>query len=298
MFLLVSFLALVVFLPYRAFCQPYFQSRFAGVVLPNEPDAPTPWLAAGSALRTADGTCATTTENNAYLYLGGFGFQIPAMATILGIKVSLKAGHSAAGAFGLFLLKNGNRVGSHKTVSPGVATTCTETGWKSWGSATDLWGTSWTAADINAQGFGLRVGSGTTAGTRFVDAAEITVYYALPNITAPSDWSPRVARGAVAESEDLIVTYSYVPPGGSIIVGVQNVYPAVPPGLRLWVKGPAQLGYVELPLSEPYNAVTIVTNLSGSGSFTLQLKVEAREVPRSYVGASLTVILVYTLLIS
>lgn len=288
-FLLLS-LALVALLAQLGLSQTYFQTRLAGAVLSG-----TTWANPENALGAADDICATTLENNAYLYVGGFGFNIPVTATILGIAVRLKAGHSSGGSFGLYLLKNGTPTGQWKTVSPGSVGTCAETGWKSWGSSTDLWGASWSPTDVNASGFGVRVGSGGTAGTRFVDTVEITVYYALPSLAAPGDWNPHVPRGSTVESGDLSVIFSYAPPGSSVTVAVGSIYPSAPQGFRLWIKGPDQMDYVELALTEPYGTAVLTTNLSGTGSFSLRLRADARAVERTAIGTSFTITLIYTL---
>lgn len=289
-FLLFS-LAWIALLVQPGMGQTHSQTRLAGAVLPD-----TTWADPENALGAADDICAATSTNYAYLYVGGFGFNIPTTATILGIAVRLKAGHSGDGSFGLYLLKAGATVGSWKTVKPGQVATCAETGWKSWGSSTDLWGASWFPTDVNASDFGVRVSSGGTAGTRFVDAVEITVYYALPSLVAPGDWNPHVPRGSTVESGDLTVSYTYAPPGSSVTVAVHSVYPHAPGGFRLWVKGPAQNEYAELALQEPRSSVVLAAGLSGSGSFTVRLRADATGVAREAVGAAFRVTLVYSLL--
>lgn len=279
------------------FSQILSQTRYAGAVLLNESDATTSWEGSPeNALGQEDGNCSTTTTANAYLYLGSFGFSIPSDAAIVGIEVSLKGGHSADGYFGLMLLKGGSRTGNAKSVKPGLATSCADTAWKSWGSATDLWGATWTPVEVNDPGFGVRIGSGSAAdATRFVDAVKITVYYGLPSVTAPESWSPAVPRGQAVESGDLTVGYSYAPSGTWITLAVQSVSGSVPTGFKLWVKGPAQTDYVELDLTSPYHSVTIATGLEGSGSAKVRLKADAGGVGREWVAAVFQIVLVYTL---
>ena len=80
------------------------------------------------------------------------------------------------------LLKNGSAVGSNKA----SATTWANTGTLStvtYGSSTDLWGTTWTAADVNDVDFGLRFVAKNVAAatsTASIDSITITVYY-TPN---------------------------------------------------------------------------------------------------------------------
>lgn len=47
-----------------------------------------------------------------------------------------------------------------------------------YGSNTDLWGETWTVAQINSSGFGVVLSAiGVGSGTAFVDHIRITVYY-------------------------------------------------------------------------------------------------------------------------
>ena len=77
------------------------------------------------------------------------------------------------------LLKNGSATGSNKasaTTWPNTGTLSTVT----YGSSTDLWGTTWTAADVNDVDFGLRFVAKNVAAatsTASVDSITITVYY-------------------------------------------------------------------------------------------------------------------------
>ena len=43
-------------------------------------------------------------------------------------------------------------------------------------STDDLWNTSWTAAEINDPGFGVRIRSGNGGGDNFIDSVKITVF--------------------------------------------------------------------------------------------------------------------------
>lgn len=112
----------------------------------------------------------------------GFGFTIPAGSTIDGIKASAKAG-------GTFALSWGNS--AQKIIKGGVlilqgpdggsnqdALTATLTYYDA-GGATDKWGTTWTATDINASNFGVgfKYENPFDPDDMLVDAITITVYY-------------------------------------------------------------------------------------------------------------------------
>lgn len=91
------------------------------------------------------------------LFGSNFGFAIPTNATIKGIQVTFdrkqsQSGHNIAKTGAVYLCKAGSPVGTPKigTVYY-VNSDVTET----WGSSTDLWGTTWTNTDLNNMGFGF-----------------------------------------------------------------------------------------------------------------------------------------------
>ena len=88
-----------------------------------------------------------------------FGLSIPGGATIQGITASFNRRVSSVVSFFcntnyVQLYKAGNPVGSLKNSSTSWTTTTTP---ESYGSATDLWGTTWTPSDINNSGFGFAI---------------------------------------------------------------------------------------------------------------------------------------------
>jgi hypothetical protein len=135
---------------------------------------------ASNATGAEDNTCAQEGKNNKTIDLTNFGFSIPAGATIVGIKVEPKAGSDRAAAADRVLtaqlLKGGSPVGSVKSFTVTQTNACNGTAFTTVGGDSDLWGTSWTAADINATGFGVRINSGDGGGQRRLDAVKITVY--------------------------------------------------------------------------------------------------------------------------
>ena len=115
----------------------------------------------------------------------GFGFAIPAGATIDGIKVDVerKKSTSAAGT-----TCNDNLIRLTKDGSIGVGTAGNSNAWptteayQTFGGPTDKWGQTWTVAEINASTFGFMfsaslIGSSTTGVTASVDHVRITIYY-------------------------------------------------------------------------------------------------------------------------
>ena len=133
-----------------------------------------------------------TTVNTNYLVVQGLGFAIPTAATICGISVAVE--RSATGILNLgsyvsdasvWIMKNGSMTGTNHasgtnwTGSDAMAT---------YGNSTDIWGVSWTPADINAANFGVAIAATLHAGlvgltlTARIDRVTITVYYMNPSV--------------------------------------------------------------------------------------------------------------------
>ncbi|MDD4761651.1 MAG: fibronectin type III domain-containing protein [Candidatus Pacebacteria bacterium] len=161
-----------------------------------------------------DNSYASAAVNGAtshYLQATNYGFNIPAGATISGIQVTI--GRYGSTGFGsdvrdstVRLIKAGAVTGNNKAV-----TTTDWTGIETavvYGGAADLWGTTWTPADINVSNFGvaLSVNSNNNR-TAFVDYMQITVTYTVPTV---SSVNTSHADGSFTAGEiiDLSVIYS------------------------------------------------------------------------------------------
>lgn len=136
----------------------------------------------------AQATLTDTSTSSQLLEGTDYDFAIPASATIDGILLEVKrrVGLITAGATITdqdVVLVGGGGASSDKadtsTAWPGTLT------WKSYGGATDLWGTTWTPAQVNATTFGARLraqfligeAEPPASGRAQVDAYRITVYY-------------------------------------------------------------------------------------------------------------------------
>lgn len=149
---------------------------------------PNDWANPGN-ITALDGSYATNSlahgsvDTTPVLRAGGFGFTIPAGATIDGIAVTWY--RSAVNAFvrdgSVRLETGGSAVGDDKADTgtdwdnPGPGPTA-----KGYGGPTDTWGRAWTPAEINAANFGAtltaaEVSLGSSGVS--VDYAEVTVYY-------------------------------------------------------------------------------------------------------------------------
>jgi len=130
--------------------------------------------------------CDCCDANTTCLEAYGYNFAIPTSATITGIEVDVER-HADAGSIiqdnGLRLLKAGSTTGIDHMSSANWPAADT---YASYGGPSDLWGASWTPADINDPGFGLAMaaisytcsGFGVPASS-YIDHIRITVYYNL-----------------------------------------------------------------------------------------------------------------------
>ena len=122
-----------------------------------------------------------------YIVGQGFGFSIPTGATINGIVVTLQVTSNDVTQSGnpreysVKIIKNNTITGTDKST---LATIPMGGGFanRTYGSSTDLWGTAWTAADINDSNFGIAYSaelSTSPKGTISVSARNlrITVHY-------------------------------------------------------------------------------------------------------------------------
>jgi hypothetical protein len=149
----------------------------------NVSDSGFAWTNPSNAL-TADGSSATASplsgESTDWLQVTGFGFSIPAGATVNGVVVEVKIGASATDAFdttAVQLVTGGAAEGVTRSDSGNIPTTAA---YVSVGGPTDLWGGTWTPAKVNAATFGAWVKTFADAGPPAVvsiDHVRVTVYY-------------------------------------------------------------------------------------------------------------------------
>lgn len=159
-----------------------------GLLLPatstNYDDVNTDWTTPGN-VTADDGSNATVTlaasTSSDYMWVRAFGVSIPAGSTVDGIEVTFDRNWSDASAFlNLFLSKNEDFVGTGKNVLSGNGTTTL-------GSPSDLWGTTWSEAEVEAATFGMFHNATNSSGsnqTLNIDAIWVKIYYTEPG-TAP-----------------------------------------------------------------------------------------------------------------
>lgn len=133
-------------------------------------------------------TIALNNQTSNSLQATNYGFTIPFNAIITGIRVTIGRYQSAVGSgndihdIEVMLLKGGSTVGNNYALA---AEWPTAEGTVNYGSQTDIWGTTWTPAQINAVDFGVSlVANSTNNRTGRVDYMLIAVTYVLPNTFA------------------------------------------------------------------------------------------------------------------
>ena len=146
-----------------------------------------------------------TTTN--YLQCTGYNFAIPAGATINGITVNIERKSSSTNNGGsadaaMRLVKAGTIGATDRTTG---TTYTTSDVIEAHGSAADLWGTTWTVADINNANFGAafaatKASSGGAAHTVSVDHIQIVVDYSLPSVSSINLASPDPTSPATSVS--------------------------------------------------------------------------------------------------
>ncbi|MFY7839329.1 MAG: hypothetical protein ACOVP7_03585 [Lacibacter sp.] len=131
------------------------------------------------------GLFSSVQSNN--LMSQNFNIALPLTVTICGIEVQIEGDADGLGILGtsvkdqtVRLLKGGSMVGTNKARTsswPGSETVVT------YGSSSDLWGTTWTSAEINSADFGVALAVQVNSGAlgaflnADVDAVTVNVYY-------------------------------------------------------------------------------------------------------------------------
>lgn len=165
-------------------------------------------------------------ENSDRLQCTDYGFTIPAGATILGIIVNVerKVNNNPAPTqdFQMRVIKGGAVQATDRSTATAYPLVDTI---EPHGSATDLWGTTWTPAEINAANFGAAFAAfknGTAGGNInvTVDHIEIVVHYSQPP-PAPTIVSPADASSTTNPQPTLDWTDVTDPDGDTVTYDIQ-----------------------------------------------------------------------------
>ena len=147
---------------------------------------------ASNVLAAAPTSISPADETN-YLVCKNLDSNIPNDATIEGVKIYVDRYNSFFGDGtvtitddAIYLTKNGtDTVGNNKSVGTVWPSSDTDT-YATYGGVSDLWGTTWTASEINDDNFGIMIGptilfdssSGENGGSAKVDHVYIEITYA------------------------------------------------------------------------------------------------------------------------
>jgi hypothetical protein len=136
----------------------------------------------------------TPADETNYLVCKNLDSNIPNDATVEGIRIYIDRYNSFTEEGGtviikdnaIYLTKNGtDTVGSNKSTGATWSSTDTDT-YISFGGVSDLWGTSWTASEINNDNFGVMIGptiefdglTGENGGSANIDHVYVEITYA------------------------------------------------------------------------------------------------------------------------
>jgi hypothetical protein len=135
---------------------------------------------------TASAVCALSANSVGYYLIinNDFGFAISSDSTINGIvaEILCRGGGGTTYDSEVVIVKDGVLGGTNR--SEAGAWNSGSFVYKSHGGATDLWGTTWTPAQINASDFGVAVSPKTIGdgADGEIQGVRITVYYTPSNI--------------------------------------------------------------------------------------------------------------------
>ena len=212
---------------------------------------------------TSYATVTLNSQTSNYLEGTNYGFAIPDNATISGIVVTIgRSGTTGSGNdirdVVVSLIKGGAIIGNNKAVTgtdwPTSITAAT------YGATSDLWGVTWTPAEINASDFGVALAvNSANSKTASVDYMQIAVTYTLP--TDP------IAPTVTTQAATAITSTTATGNGNVTSLGIPN---------------PTQYGVVWDTASNP----------------TIALSTKTEQGPRTTTGAftsSITALTPYTL---
>lgn len=194
---------------------------------------------------TADVLIGDDVSPTPFLNATSYAFAVPGTATIIGITLTISHesfdGDTFTGSVSdnsVNLLKAGTQVGTNKA-SPTVWTDNGGPETFTYGSPTDLWGTTWTASDINDPNFGAQISifgfGGFIGGDPNFNRADVysmrlTVYFNAisspswtnPNNILANDGAVATALATVSSTSQLNATnFGFAVATNAVIQGIQ-----------------------------------------------------------------------------
>ncbi len=206
-----------------------------------------------------------------------YGFAIPLTATINGITVTVMRQSDANGGgnsindLSVRLVKGGTAVGTNMATGADWPTTMTAV---NYGGATNLWGTTWTPAEINAAGaggFGVAFSAETQATasnrTASVDYIRVTIHYAVgPTITTFTSGAcvgsgSTVTINGTGFANPTTVTFAGATAATATVVSATQITVALPAA--------ATAGTNTFSVTAPSGTVSSAAASGGSTTFTV-----------------------------
>ena len=164
-------------------------------------------------IKTADSTSATvdfgaSVSSTYYLKATNFGFGLSTSSLITGIIVSVKemndkgSPSNYANDVNVKLIKGGTVQSTNKATNTDRAETVTTT---TYGGINDLWGGTWTYADINDSGFGIALSYTGLGSIINIYSVKITIYYQAIQPIGNYDFG--ITEGTIEATMDRDRTY-------------------------------------------------------------------------------------------
>jgi hypothetical protein len=148
------------------------------------------WTTPGNVV-SDNGSNASAAVPTDYLVTSGYGFTLPAHATIVGVTVRVEATETGSGSSSyipqLHSATTPTLIGSAKTA---VTVTGTTPVISSNGGTSDLWGATLTPAIVNNAGFGVSIWSTDTVNTLSIDSKDLQARNATVALTLSSKVTP------------------------------------------------------------------------------------------------------------
>lgn len=139
-----------------------------------------PWTTPGNGVASDDmyAQASPGGGNTNYLHANNFNLQIPSPAIIDGIEVAIEKRSISGTIFDSRVrIVKGGVVGATERAAGG--TWATSDTIVTYGGPADLWGETWTAADVNANNFGVVISATDSLDTAAIDHITMTVHYSL-----------------------------------------------------------------------------------------------------------------------
>lgn len=215
-----------------------FSTAMAGSLGPNNPEVGSnvtgigteAWVDPGEVTTPGSPYARVTLlqghQESNYLQGSDYGFALPLEATITGIEVSINRmsdSHNPNVVDNVVsLVKAGAIVGDNKAI-PIIPWPITLTA-ATYGGPTDLWGVTWTPADVNSPNFGVvlavyRDNHGNKARDAVVDSMQITVYFTIASTTTGVDCGngiPEVTYGDSIACKATVNGSGFLTPTGTV----------------------------------------------------------------------------------